>query len=134
MNLEELNPAEAPRDVVEKAIVEWRAAREERLAADKIATKLKSKESALMGFVLEAFKEQEFEGMLIGGRVTGLSKQPQAVVTDRHAYLEYMLQTGATELLQFRPSTAAIDERTEAGIEVPGTEYIDTFSLFDRKA
>lgn len=127
------DPAEATREEVENAIMQWRGYRAQRLEAEKVANKLKERETEFKTFVLEAFKQQKFEGMLIGGRMTGLSTKEVATVSDKEALVRYILATGQLDLLQFRLSTGAVDERKENGEEVPGTEYIDVYDLFDRK-
>ena len=127
------SPDVAPRQQVEQCIKEWREAREQRLAAEKVARKLKEAEDFYRGFLLEAFKMQKLEGMIIDGRSTGLTTKPMATVSNKEELLAYIKATGQLELLQFRLSTAAVDERNENGVSVPGTEYIDIYDLFDRK-
>lgn len=128
------NPAEADRSTVEQAIKDWRDARAARLDLDRKAAKLKSAEDGLKSFLLEAFKQQEFEGMLIGGRVTGLTTKRIPIVEDKEKFLNYMRETGELDLLQFRLSAEAVRVRAEEGVEVPGIGEMDTFDLFDRKA
>lgn len=127
-----VDPATADRKDVEKAIMKWRDLREQRLAAEKVAARLKDQENAYKSFMLEAFKQQKLEGMLIGGRMTGLTTKPVATVADKEKFLAYVKETGHLELLQFRLATGAVDERTENGVEVPGIEYVDTYDVFDR--
>lgn len=127
------NPAEASREDVEQAIVKWRADREKRLEAEKVAKKIKETEDAAKSFILEAFKQQKFEGMLIDGRTTGLATKSVPTVCDKELLVAYIKETGELDLLQFHLSAGAVKERTEAGISVPGTEYVDVYDLFDRK-
>lgn len=126
-------PSEAPRDLVETLIVRWREVRQARLDAEKVAQKLQSKETALKSYLLETFHEQRLEGMLIGGRSTGLSSKNVPIVSDKEKLLSYIRETGELDLLQFRLSNKAVDERFENGIQVPGTEYKEVYDLFDRK-
>ena len=119
------NPAEATRLQVEFAIKEWRDKRVERLAAEKVAAKIKESEEFFKGFLLEAFKQQRLEGMIIDGRSTGLAVKSQAVVSDKEALIAHIKETGELDLLQFRLATGAVDERVQEGYSVPGTEYID---------
>lgn len=128
------DPAHAPREEVEKAIVEWRSYREQRLEAERAARRVKDCEDAFKSFILEAFKEQNLEGMLIDGRLTGLTTRSVPTVCDKEKLVEYIKQTGELDLLQFRLAPQAVDERHENGVEVPGTEYIDIYDVFDRKA
>lgn len=128
------DPAEASREEVESAILAWRGFREQRLEAEKVAGRLKANEDAFKSFVLEAFKQQKFEGMLIGGRTTGLSTKKVPTVADKEALMGYIRSTGELDLLQFRLSAAAVAERWENEVKVPGVEEIEIYDLFDRKA
>lgn len=132
--MSEHTPETAPREVVEECIVKWRDMREKRLEADREAAKLKKEEDFLKSFVLEAFRQQKFEGMLIGSRITGLSTKSVPVVEDKAAFMEYIRQTGELDLLQFRISNPAIEAREEDGQEIPGIGRMDIYDLFDRKA
>jgi hypothetical protein len=132
-HLIEHNPSEAPRDLVETLIVRWREVRQARLDAEKVAQKLQDKETAFKSFLLETFHEQKLEGMLIGGRSTGLSSKTVPIVADKEKLLAYIKKTGELDLLQFRLSNKAVDDRRDNGVAVPGTEYKDVYDLFDRK-
>lgn len=128
------NPAEADRNTVEQAIKDWREARDARLEMDRKAAKLKSVEDGLKSFLLEAFKQQKLEGMLVGGRVTGLTTKRIPIVEDKEKFLNYVRETGELDLLQFRLSSEAVRVRAEEGVEVPGIGEMDTYDLFNRKA
>ena len=127
-------PDEAEREVVEKAIVMWRERRAERLEAERQARVLKNDEDKLKSFLIEAFKQQKLEGMIIDGRSTGLSTKTQPSVADKEAFLAYIKETGQLDLLQFRLATGAVQERWNNEVEVPGVEEIELYDLFDRKA
>ena len=127
-------PDEAEREVVEKAIVMWRELRTERLEAERQARVLKNDEDKLKSFLIEAFKQQKLEGMIIDGRSTGLSTKTQPSVADKEALLAYIKETGQLDLLQFRLATGAVQERWNNEVEVPGVEEIELYDLFDRKA
>lgn len=127
------NPYDATREQVEQAIVAWRAKRAERLEQDKIAKRLKEDEGLYKSFILECFKAQKFEGMLIDGRTTGLSIREVPVVCDKEELLNYIRESGELDLLRFQLSEAAVALRTENEVKVPGTEYVEVYDLFDRK-
>lgn len=127
-------PDEAEREVVEKAIVMWRELRTERLEADRQARVLKNDEDKLKSFLIEAFKQQKLEGMIIEGRSTGLATKTQPSVADKEAFLAYIKETGQLDLLQFRLATGAVQERWNSEVEVPGIEEIELYDLFDRKS
>lgn len=127
-------PDEAEREVVEKAIVMWRELRTDRLEAERQARVLKNDEDKLKSFLIEAFKQQKLEGMIIDGRSTGLSTKTQPSVADKEAFLAYIKETGQLDLLQFRLATGAVQERWNSEVEVPGIEEIELYDLFDRKS
>jgi hypothetical protein len=125
---------EATREQAEEIIKAWRDKRAVRLEANRIMEDLKKEEIAMASWLLEVFKQQKFEGMLVGGRITGLTEKEVAAVSDKEALINYIRNSGELDLLQFRLSTGAVDERKENGVQVPGTEYITVHELFDRKS
>lgn len=127
------NPMEATRQQVEDMIIAWRAKRAERLELDKVANKAKQEEENYKSFILECFKQQKFEGMLIDGRTTGLTTKKVPTVSDKEELLAYIRESGELDLLQFRLSAEAVNLRKENEIDVPGTEYVEVYDLFDRK-
>lgn len=131
--LTSLDVTSATREDTESVIQAWREQRAHRLELNRVMEAAKAEESQLASWLLEVFRQQKFEGMLIGGRITGLSTREVATVEDKEAFLNHIRATGELELLQFRLATGAIDERRDNGVEVPGTRYVDTYELFDRK-
>lgn len=132
--MNDFTPADAPREHVEEIIKRWREVRAERLEMDRKANNLKKEEDAAKSFLIECFKEQKLEGMLIDGRATGLSTKKQPAVEDKEAFLAHIKATGELDLLQFRLATGAVQERWENEVEVPGIKEIELYDLFDRKA
>lgn len=130
----EKNPAEASRAEAEAMITAWREKTAARLAADKVAEKLKHKEQEMKSWLIDVFLKQKFEGIVINGRITGLNPHDVHNVTDRAAFIQYIYDKGAIDLLQFRISDAAIFLREDLGETVPGTEKVEVYNLFDRKA
>lgn len=126
--------ADAPRKVLEEAIVAWRDKRAERLEIERRAKAVQETETALKSWIMEVMREQELEGSLIGGRITGLTTTPVATVSDKEALLNHIRETGELELLQFQLLRSAVDERRDNGVKVPGVEYIDVYNLTDKKA
>jgi hypothetical protein len=124
---------EATREDVEKAIVRWRETNFDRLEVERSAKAIKKTEDQLKSFLLEVFKVQKLEGMIIDGRSTGLSTKKGLVVSDKEAFLAYVKQEQALDLLQFRMAEGAVKERMAEGIQVPGTEETEFYDLFDRK-
>jgi hypothetical protein len=130
----EFTPEHAPREHVEELIKFWRARRAERLEAERQARVLKNEEDAAKSFLIECFKQQKLEGMIIDGRSTGLATKTQPSVADKEAFLAYIKETGQLDLLQFRLATGAVQERWNNDMEVPGVEEIELYDLFDRKS
>lgn len=125
---------EAPRKLLEQAIVAWRDKRAERLEIERRAKAVQEVETALKSWVMEVMRAQELEGSLIDGRITGLTTNPVATVSNKEELLAHIRKTGALELLQFQLLRSAVDERRDAGIKVPGVEYLDVYNLTDKKA
>lgn len=124
---------EASRQELEEAILMWRNLREARLDMEHRANSIKEFETAAKSWVLEVFKQQKHEGVLIGGRVTSLTTRPVATVDDKEALLSHIRSTGELDLLQFKLSTSAVDGRKEVGEDVPGVTYIDIYDLSDKQ-
>lgn len=130
----DFTPEDAPREHIEELIKFWRERRAERLEADRQARVLKNEEDAAKSFLIECFKQQKLEGMIIDGRSTGLATKTQPSVADKEAFLAYIKETGQLDLLQFRLATGAVQERWNNEVEVPGVEEIELYDLFDRKS
>lgn len=128
------DPSTATRAEAEAMIQGWRKKSAERLAADKAAEKLKAVETAMKSWLIDVFLKQKFEGIVIDGRITGLNPHDVHNITDRGKFIQYIYDKGAIDLLQFRISDAAIFLREDLGETVPGTEKVEVYNLFDRKA
>lgn len=127
-------PTHMTREQTEQAIIEWRAKREERLAADKVAAKLKEEELSIKGLIINTFRNDHWEGMVIHGRFTGLRVGEQPTASDRAALSDYILLSGRLDMLEFRLAKKALSDMKENGFEVPGVQWVDTYDLSDRKA
>jgi hypothetical protein len=134
MSYKDMLPAEANRQLTEETIKAWRAKRVDRLAKQHEAEVLEKQEKDMKSWLIEVFRIQKFEGMMIDQRVTGLSTKELYIVEDRGAYVKYIYDNEAIDLLEFRPVQSAIRDRQEASEDVPGTSLVDTYDLFDRKA
>ena len=131
----ELNNAdEATREEIEATVRLWRIAREERLAAEKVAAKIKNEETHLKEFIVSAMLSQAYEGTVVGGRLTYVRTTQVAVAEDRQLFEQYILETKDLSLLQFRPAVGAIREHMANGEEIPGIAWVDTYDLGDKKA
>lgn len=134
MSYRDMLPIEADRILTEETIKLWRAKRVERLAKEKEAEILEKQEKEMKSWLIAVFQEQKFEGMVIDQRITGLSKREVHIVEDREAFIQYIYDNEAIDLLQFRISEGAINEREENNITVPGVDVAEIPDLFDRKA
>jgi len=122
----------ATRHQLETATILWRQTREARLRMERQAEAIRHFETGLKSWIVEVFKGQEQEGVLIDGRITSLTTRPQATVEDKEKFLKHIRETGELDLLQYRLSTSAVDLRKEDGKEVPGVIYIDVYDLSDK--
>ena len=127
------NPEQATRAEIETAVVAWRATREQRLAKEKEAAKIKDREQELRLWLVEAMSSQKYEGVVINDRITTVAVKEVYIVEDQQALADYILETRELDLLQFRLSTSAVALRAEAGVTVPGTGTMRQFDLSDRK-
>ena len=108
--------------------------RDARLALEKQANQAKSIETNMRKWLIDAMVAQEYEGVVIDGKITGVSFKEVPDVVDKEEYLDYVRTTGELDLLQFRPAVGAIKLRLEDGIEVPGIAIKEVPDLFNRKA
>lgn len=127
-------PADADRKQLEEAVSMWREVRAKRLELGRLTQSMQDFETGFKSWIIEVMRQQEQEGVVRDGRITSLSKKLMATVEDKEALLNHIKQTGELDLLQFRLSTSAVDERKENGVDVPGTTYIDVYDLGDKKA
>lgn len=129
-----ITPGEADRKLYESIVVKWRAMRAKRLELERLAKAAQSAETAFKSYAIEVCRAQKLEGVLIDGRITGLSTKSVAAVSNKEELIKFIRETGDLSLLQFRLATGTVDEYTENDREVPGVEYIDVYDLSDRKA
>ncbi len=103
----------------------------ERLAADKVAKKLKNEENALKKQLIDIAIASDAKS-LGGSRGTlNYDRKNKPTVCDWDALYTYIRQFGAFELLQKRLSEGAVTERWEDKIVVPGvtTFPVDDFTI-----
>lgn len=114
---------------------EYADVKAKRLAADKVAAALKSQETALSMRIIEQMQLQELTA--IGGSTIRLMLpvEPDYVphVVDWPVYYNHILEQNDFSLLERRPSRAALKERWEAGVDVPGVEKFPVFKLSESK-
>lgn len=115
--------------VLGQAADEWWAVKQARLEADKVSANLKARENLLQAAIIEQCRLQEISG--VGGKTirVGLEKDDQPTVKDWPKFYEYILQTKDFSLLEKRPGKAAVKERWEDGVQVPGVEAFPVYKL-----
>jgi len=126
--------ADATRKEIEQAVTMWRDVREKRLAAEKVAAKIKAHEAHLKEFIVSAMLSQAYEGTVVNERLTYVRVTPQPVAEDRQAFEDHIRKTGDLSLLQFRPAAGAIKEHIANGEIIPGITWVDVYDLGDKKA
>lgn len=125
---------EASQDQIKQAVVAWRECRAKRLETKRLMEEEQEYETFFMSYVMECLRQQKSEGVLVGGRVTALGKREVATVSDKEKLVQHIKETGDIDLLQFRLATGAVDERRAADVKVPGVEYIEVYTLSDKKS
>lgn len=132
--IEEVPVAEAHRDLYEQVMMRWREMRAKRLELNRLMNEAQAVETSLKSYAIEVCRAQKLEGVLIGGRITGLTTRNVATVSDKEQLIKFIRDTGDISLLQFRLATGTVDEYKANDKKVPGTEYIDVYDLSDKKA
>lgn len=124
----------ASQDQIKDAAMAWRECRAKRLETKRLMEEEQEFETYFMSFVMECLRQQKSEGVLVGGRVTALAKREVATVSNKEDLVAYIKKTGDIDLLQFRLATGAVDERRANEVKVPGVEYIEVYTLSDKKS
>lgn len=108
---------------------EYDAARDTRLAADREAESLKKDETALADRIVAELNSQGVRYAAGTVKRVKLTPQSKPKAEDWPLFYLYMKEEGAFDLLQKRLSEAAIKERTEDGIVIPGIVFNEFFKL-----
>lgn len=127
-------PEKATPEDIKLAILEWRGFKDQRLEANRKVRDLEKVENAIFGWLVEAFQRTAMDGLVVGGKVTGLTKGTVLTVTDKEALANHIKETKDIYLLEFRLSQSSVREHMEAGEVIPGVEEVETFGLYNRKA
>lgn len=130
----EIAPEEAPRELIEECIVEWRLRKEKRLATQKILDEMEKEEKAIKQFVIDAMLAQRYEGTVVNARLTTVTTKQIHIAEDRALVQQFIRDNDAFELLQFKLSETAIREYEAAGTVIPGLGVMDKYDLSDKKA
>lgn len=103
--------------------------RAQRLAAEKQAGEIKEIEDDLKGTIIAKFREQ---GLKVLGAVNGTVKmnvRMEPATENWPKLYAHIQETGEFELLHKRLTTSAVEERWEAGEQVPGVGAKEVYNL-----
>lgn len=94
--------------------------REKRLKADKHAKALKTQENEVEAEIIEELQKAGLSK--VGGKIASVTLQEQhkPIVRDWPALYDYIRDNDAFDLLHRRLTEAAVKERVEDGVNVPG--------------
>jgi hypothetical protein len=109
-------------------------ARQNRLAADKIAASLKSEENSLKAQLIAEMEENNLSS--VGGEscIVKRTVKQRAIAADWTQIYGYILEHDAFDLLHKRLTDSAILLRKEDGVEVPGVTLMDYSNITYSKA
>lgn len=99
----------------------WHDIREERLRLQKLVDAEEAKETTIREHFLRTLSDSEGGAVGLRYKVTK-DRGTKPVVKDWDAFWKYVLKNKATEFLQRRVSDGAIQERWDAGKQIPGVE------------
>lgn len=99
----------------------WHDIREERLRLQKLVDAEEAKESTIREHFLRTLSDTEGGAVGLRYKVTK-ERGTKPVVKDWDAFWKYVYRNKASEFLQRRVSDGAIQERWDAGKQVPGVE------------
>lgn len=104
-------------------IAELERTKAERLALDRKAKELKRREDELTAALINEVRGTGFNLLELGTHILTTSYEEVPQVTDWEAFWPWVLQQEESlGLVERRPGKAAIRERWEAGVQVPGVE------------
>lgn len=103
--------------------------RQDRLAADKVATKLKTEEDSLAQLLISEMRESEISS--IGGKIAIIKRTTKEIpfATDWESLYSYIKEHDAFDLLHKRIGVGAAQLRKDDGVEVPGLGWMERDSL-----
>lgn len=109
----------------------YKAARDMRLEEQRRVDQLQKQERELQGQIIEYLLEHPEINGIMGTTHKALVKDSEVpIITDLEAFQDYIMNTGEWDLAySLRPSAPAIRERTEAGVDVPGIEFVTDHKL-----
>jgi hypothetical protein len=118
-----------------ETIRRYREAREERLNHDRQSALLSKEEQKYRGMIIEALRERgdATGGLVVDGRVTGVSPSTSFRINDWQALWKYVKENDAPDVFSIKLSSQGVKSRSE-DFDKLGVEIIETYTLYDRKA
>jgi len=114
--------------------LQWRKARAERLAAQKVVDRLEEAEKGIKKQVMERLEKAKNKAVSNGDRLFQLVTKDEPVADDWPAIYAHIKETGEFELIERRLSKAAVKERAELGEKVPGVAWFPVTNLSDTQS
>lgn len=112
----------------------WHSTRQRRLAAQKQVDTIQEEEQKLKQALINGLRDAGVRAIGGGLGTATLRTKPEPTVTDWDAVYDHIRSTGEFELVYRRINAAAIKERWEAGVEVPGVQSIEVTDISWSKA
>jgi hypothetical protein len=112
-----------------KLVAEYDVKRIARLAADKYAAALKKNETALAERLITEMRSQGVNFCASGTRRVKMTTKQKPKAEDWPKIWEYMAKFDAMDLVQKRLGEAAVQERLDDGIEIPGIVWVEVDTL-----
>lgn len=110
---------------------DYAAKRELRLARKKEVDELEKEEHAMKEALIAGLREAELTA--VGGQQVSISIKPskKAVAENWDAVFKYIRETGEFDLLYRRVNEAALKERLDSGVHIPGINWfpVDKISI-----
>jgi hypothetical protein len=114
--------------------LQWRAARASRLAQEKVVEELKATETNLKKQVIDLLTKSKSKAVSNGQRLFQLKPSDEPHVDDWSKVYAYIRDTGSFDLMERRINRAAVKERWEDKVKIPGVSSIPVVTLSDTAA
>lgn len=110
----------------------WFTMREKRLAADKVAAALKSKESALANILIDNLAK---DATGVDGKKVHVYVETEEVpkIEDREKFMKWVMKNGAFEMIPASVNKAPYRERIDDGVKIPGLTSVFVPKLHSSK-
>lgn len=103
--------------------------RNERLAADRAAAKLKEEEGVIKEQIIRMMQEARLKVAGSHNATVKLHEKMKPVATDWGAVYKFIMETNGFDLLQKRLTQEAVQLRWDEGVEIPGVKTFPVLEL-----